>query len=196
MVWQKGLHGNDPAPYHAFNLALAFAASLLLLALLRHAAFGIGRAPALFAAALFAVHPVTSECVHPIASGRETLIPVVFCLAALLAWLRAGLAWRALALASLAGALLAKEQAVVLPAILALADALGVSDDPPGRSLRRWAARLAPVGAILLGYAVLRALVLGSAGGRRVAAFTAPLGPLLAVLYTLQTTFAPFAELV
>ncbi len=196
MVWQKGLHGNDPAPYHALNLALAVAASLLLFALLRHPAFGIGRGPALVAAALFAVHPLTSDCVYPISSGRETLIPVVFSLAAVVAWLRAGAAWRALALASLALALLAKEQAVVVPAIFVLADALGVSDDPPGRSLRRWVARQVPVAAIALGYAGLRGLVLGSAGGLRVAVFAAPLGPLLAVLYTLQTIFAPFAELV
>ncbi len=196
MVWQKGLHGNDPAPYHAANAAFALAASLLLLALLRHPAFGIARGPALAAAALFAAHPVTSECVYPIASGRETLIPVVFSLASLVAWLRAGVGWRALALASLALALLAKEQAVVLPAILALADALGVSDDPPGRSLRRWLARLAPVAALVAAYAALRGLVLGGEGGLRVALFAAPQGPLLAVLYALQTSFAPFAELV
>jgi tetratricopeptide (TPR) repeat protein len=196
MVWQKGLHGNDPAPYHALNAALALAAAWLLLALLRHPEFGIARGPALAAAALLAVHPVSSDCVYPIASGRETLLPVVFSLASLVAWLRAGAGWRALALASLALALLAKEQAVVLPAILALADALGVSDDPPGRSLRRWLLRLAPLAAVLAAYAVLRGQALGGPGDLRVALFAAPQNPLLALLYALQTSFAPFAEVV
>jgi tetratricopeptide (TPR) repeat protein len=198
MVLQKGLHGNDPAPYHALNAALAVAAALLAFAVFRHPGFGIARAPALVAAALFAVHPVAADCVYPIASGRETLIPAVLSLAALAAWLRSGAAWRALALAAFALALLAKEQAVVLPALFAWADALGVADDPPGRSARRWLRRHAPVVALLAGYAALRGLVLGGegAGGLRVAVFAEPLGPLWSLLYTLQTTFAPFAELV
>jgi Tfp pilus assembly protein PilF len=196
MVWQKGLHGNDPAPYHAFNLGLAVAASLLVYALLRQPAFGIGRAAALAAAAVFGAHPVTSDCVYPISSGRETLIPAVLSLASLVAWLRAGAAWRAAALLALGLALLAKEQAVVLPLCLAWADALGVAQDPPGRSVRRWLLRYLPVLALLGAYAVLRGVVLGGGAGVRVAVFAQPLGPVLTVLYTLQTAFAPFAELV
>jgi Tfp pilus assembly protein PilF len=195
MVWQKGRHGNDPPPYHAFNLALGAVAALLLTALLREPALGIARGPALVAAALFAAHPVAADCIYPISSGRETLLPVVFSLAALLAWLRPGRRARALALASFAAALLAKEQAALVPAILALADALGLSADPPGRSARSWARRYAPVAAVLLAYAILRSLVVGAAG-LRLALFAAPLSPLWSLVYALQTTFAPFAELV
>ncbi len=196
MVWQKGLHGNDPVPYHAFNLLLGVAASLLVVALLRQPAFDVGLAPALAAAAIFGAHPVSADCIYPASSGRETLLPVVLCLAALVAWLRAGLAWRATALVALALALLAKEQSVVLPLCFAWADALAVSQDPPGRSLRRWAFRYLPVLAILAGYAALRALVLGAGGGLRVVVLEQPLAPLLSLLYALQTIVAPFAELV
>ncbi len=196
MVWQKGLHGDDPVPFHAFNLLLAAAASLLLFALLRQPAFGIARAPALAAAAIFGAHPVTADCVYPISSGRETLIPVVLCLAALVAWLRAGAVWRATALVALVLALLAKEQSVVLPLCFVWADVLGVSQDPPGRSARRWLLRTLPLLAILIGYAALRAVVLGEAGGLHVAVLAEPIAPVLSVLYALQTLFAPFAELV
>jgi tetratricopeptide (TPR) repeat protein len=196
MVWQKGLHGNEAAPYHAFNLALGAAATLLVYALLRQPAFRVGRVPALAAAALFGAHPVAADCVYPISSGRETLLPVVLCLVALVAWLRAGAAWRATGLVALGLALLAKEQAVVLPLCLAWADLLGVSQDPPGRSARRWLLRYLPVLTILAGYGALRALVLGGGAGLRVAVVAEPLGPLLSLLYALQTLAAPFAELV
>jgi tetratricopeptide (TPR) repeat protein len=196
MVWQKGLHGNEAGPYHVFNLALGAAASWLVYALLRQPVFRVGRAPALAAAALFAAHPVAADCIYPISSGRETLLPVVLCLVALVAWLRSGAAWRATGLVALAFALLAKEQAVVLPLCLAWADALGVSQDPPGRSARRWLLRYLPVLAIVAGYGALRALVLGGGADLRVAFVAEPLGPLLSVLYALQTLFTPFAELV
>jgi Tfp pilus assembly protein PilF len=195
MVWQKGWHGNDPLPYHAFNLGLGVAASLVLYALLREPAFAISRGPALAAAALFAAHPVAADCVYPISSGRETLLPVLFSLAALLAWLRARRGARILALASLAAALFAKEQALVLPALLVLADALGLSSDPPGRSARRWARRYLPVAAIAAAYLLARSQVSG-AGELRLALLSSPLGPLWSLAYALQTTFAPFAELV
>ena len=84
----------------------------------------------------------------------------------------------------------------MLPLCLAWADALGVSQDPPGRSLRRWLLRFAPVLAVLAGYAALRGLVLGGGEGLRVAVLAAPQGPLLSLLYALQTSFAPFGELV
>jgi len=196
MVLQKSLHGNHPAPYHAFNVALAAAAALLVFALLCQPGFGIARGPAWLAAALFALHPITSDCVYPISSGRETLIPVVLSLGALVAWLRRGAGWRATALAALALALFAKEQTVVLPLWLVAADALALAQDPPGRSARRWVLRYAPVVALLGGYAAARGLVLGGAGDLRLAVFDAPQGPLLSLLYLLQTTFAPFRELV
>lgn len=196
MVLQKALHGNDPAPFHAANVAFGAAAALLLLALLRERAFAIARPAAWLAAALFAAHPIAADCIHPISSGRETLLPAAFSLAALLAWLRAGAAWRVAALACLALALLAKEQAIVVPVLFAWADRTGVAPGPRGRGVAAWVRRYAPVAAIVAAWAAVRALVLGGAGGLRVAVLDAPLGPLWSVLYTLQTIFAPFGELV
>jgi len=194
MVLQKGLHGNDPAPFHAANVVLGAAAALLLLALLSERAFAIAPQAAWLAAALFALHPIAADCVHPICSGRETLLPVLFSLAALIAWLRPGAGWRAAALGALALALLSKEQAVVVPLLFAWADATGVAARP--RGARAWLRRHAPVAAVVAAWAGARALVLGEAGRARIALFDAPLGPLWSALYTLQTIFAPFGELV
>src|SRR5262249_33977458 len=129
---------------------------------------------------------------------RETLLPTALSLAALVAWLRRGALAQALALLAVALALFAKEQAVVLPLLLVWADALGVCGDPPGRSARRWAARVAPLAALVLASLAGRAPVLGAGGaaGLRLAVLEAPEGPLLSLLYALQTIFAPFGELV
>jgi len=197
MVLQKGLHGNAPAPFHAFNVALAAAAALALAAVLRHPRLGVAEGPAWLAAALFAAHPIASDCVYPISSGRETLLPTCLSLVALVFWLRRGARARGLALLAAALALFAKEQAVVLPLLFVWADLVGASDDPPGRSARRWALRALPLAALVAAYLGVRARVLGPGGsGLELAVQGAPAGPLLSLLYALQTIFAPFGELV
>src|SRR5262249_58752993 len=109
----------------------------------------IESAAALTAAALFALHPLASSTVYPIASGRETLLPSLWTLLAVYAFLRSGSRWYAVALAAFAAALFSKEQSVVVPALFVLADGLRLSADAPGGDLRRWAARYLPIAAIV-----------------------------------------------
>lgn len=197
LLVQKAIHGDVAAPFHAVNAILAGVAAALAFALLRRSRFGLGDGPACFAAALFAAHPVMSACVHPIASGRETLLPATFSLAAMLGLLSASRGARAAGIAAFALALLGKEQAIVLPAAVVWADLAGMSDAPPGRSARAWIARLLPLAGVVAGYLALRAAIFGIALQRP--GEEAPplqlLGPLLSLLYSLQSLFVPFVEL-
>ena len=67
---------------------------------------------------------------------------------------RAGARARALGCAAFAVALLGKEQAIVLPGVVVLADLLGISEEPPGRAPRRWLARYARDGRAGQGHAL------------------------------------------
>ena len=91
LLGQKRLHGDVPWPFHLANALLLGAAALLAFGILRLPAFGVQRGPALIAAAMFALHPAASSCVYPICSGRETLLPSVWMLGAMYAFLRG---WR------------------------------------------------------------------------------------------------------
>lgn len=194
LLAQKALHGNRPGLFHLGNALLAGAAAVAAFALLRAPALRIDRAPAAIAAALFAVHPVASSAVYPIASGRETLLPAVLVLCAVAAWLRAR---RGIAAIAFAAALLAKEQAVVTPLLFALADACGISRDAPGLrrgTARTWLRRYAPPAALLLGYFAVRRAVL-EPGSLVLAALSEPLAPLLSMVFGVQVALAPFAAL-
>jgi tetratricopeptide (TPR) repeat protein len=133
--------------------------------------------------------------VYPIASGRETLIPAIFVLLSLYAFLRPGAGAHATALLAFAAALLSKEQAVVVPGLFVLADVLGLTPSPPGRDGRRWLRRYAPVAAIVGGYALLRLWIIPGGGEIRWAFFGNPWGPLLSGAYALQTLLTPYLEL-
>ena len=84
LLAQKSLSGDVAWPFHLFNALLMGAAALLSYAILRLPQMAVARAPALLAAALFALHPAASSCVYPISSGRETLLPSVWLLAAVM----------------------------------------------------------------------------------------------------------------
>jgi tetratricopeptide (TPR) repeat protein len=196
MVGQRLLHGERPAPFHLFNAVVMGALAALLYALLRLPAFAVPPAPAALGALLLAMHPIASSCVYPVCSGRETLLPGLFVVATVYAFLRRGVGWRVCAVAAFAAALLSKESAVVVPIVLVLADALGLPADAPGPDPRRWLGRYAPFLATLLLYLALRRLVLGGAGEYRVAVLEHPAMPALSLIYALQATFAPFVELV
>ena len=119
-------NGANPAGYHWINFLLHWLNSALVF-LLGIAIFR-DRTPAFFAAALFAVHPVTTEAVTNIA-GRADLMSACCVLAGLLLYLESkklsGSARKrcleALAIVSLAG-VLAKENAAVLVGFMALYD--------------------------------------------------------------------------
>ncbi len=195
MLAQKYWHGNKPAPYHLFNVIVMALTALAGYGLLRQPVFGLTRPAAFLGAALFAVHPVASSTVHPIASGRETLIPALFVLLALWAYLRSGLTAQLLAPLFFLLALLSKEQAIVVPLLFLLADVLGL----PARPARRagnWTRHYAPLVAIVLGYLALRVSLFGGTGEHRFVLHERPLGPLESLLYSLQSVFNPPTHLV
>ena len=121
-------------------------------------------AVAVAAGAVFAVHPVHSGSVAFVA-GRTDVLATLFALAALLAharWRESGQAWwRLVSLAAFALAVLSKEAAVVVPALLVLWDRLVERDLRGRRAFGVAAARYAPYGAVLTGYALARHLALG-----------------------------------
>jgi tetratricopeptide (TPR) repeat protein len=191
LLLQKGLHGEDPAPFHLFNAALMGVAAVLAYALLTLPAFGVEPSVAWLAAAIFALHPAASSCVYPISSGRETLMPAVFTLLAVYSWLRSGRGWRILAYASFTAALFSKEQAVVVPLLFALADVLRLSPTPPRRAAQ-WLARYVPLAAIGVIYFGTRLQLFG--GGEYHRGSLA--GPLLSIAYAVQTVVTPYRELI
>ena len=192
LLLQRTLHGDQPGPFHLFNAFVAGWIALVAYALLRLPVFGLRTRWAFLAAAVFALHPVASSCVYPIASGRETLLPALFVLLALYCFLRPGPRWRLAAAVFFALALFGKEQAVVTLAIFVLADGLGLTSAAPGRSLRRWLGRYWPEAAIGALYFSIRHFLF--AGGEY------RLGDLgqfaLSYLYALQVVTVPFWELV
>ncbi|MDX2169212.1 MAG: DUF1736 domain-containing protein [Deltaproteobacteria bacterium] len=150
--------------FHAVNIALHLAVSLLVLALARR----LLAAPwaAFAAAALFAVHPIHSEAVTGIV-GRAELLAALGGLATLLAFARAldarggaRRAWYAGSLVAFALALLAKESAFTVIGLVAV---VHWRLAPRDRLVRRLAA-LAPFVAVGLAYLGLRLLVVGSLG--------------------------------
>jgi len=184
LLGQKALHGDEPALFHAVNVVLAAGVAFLAFLLLRLPVFGLPPPAALAAAALFLLHPVASSCVYPVSSGRETLMPTAWMIAAVLCWIkdRKRAAW-----ALFAGALLCKESAVVTPALFVLADL--TLHPPPRRG--RWLARYWPALVVLAAYFAIRHWLFG--GGEYQAG--SPKGFALSYLYAVQTLFVPFVEL-
>jgi protein O-mannosyl-transferase len=107
----------DPVPYHILNLLLHLANVLLVYALARR------YTPyALAAAALWAVHPVLTECVTNLA-GRADLLATFGMLAALWFYTAEGKRlWLPGMVVATAIAVFSKESAIVLPALLPLFD--------------------------------------------------------------------------
>ncbi|HEX9243184.1 MAG TPA: hypothetical protein VF875_12140 [Anaeromyxobacter sp.] len=154
--------GLDPWSYHAVNVALHALASMLVLLLAFR--LGAGRLAATAGALLFAVHPIHVEVVANVA-GRKDAIATVFVLAMLLAHLRArrGPGWYAvLAVVAYAGAMLAKEAAVVAIALAAAQDLLLVPTDGARSTRLRTAALYAGHAAALVAFLLLRRAVLSS----------------------------------
>ena len=145
--------GDAPIGFHAVNVAIHLVnvalAWVLGLRLTRNDAFA-----AAAGAAVFALHPIQTEAVTYV-SGRSTSLAATFALASVLLWIEGRArrsAWIVFgaAPAAFAAALLVRESALVLPAVLLVVAKTDPS--PPSRSLRR---DLAP----LLGVAALALLV-------------------------------------
>ncbi len=143
------LWGEAPVAFRAINLACHALVSLLVLGVFRR----IARDPgvALAGAALFAVHPLHAEAICP-AVGRLELFAALGAAGAVWLHLRdhtlAGLpraAVMGLALAGVAVAMLSKESAVCIPALLILAGLCR-----PGRTGEARRTRTAMIGASIL----------------------------------------------
>lgn len=153
------LWSGNPAGFHFTNVLLYVAACLLVL-LLARALLGPGQ-PALLAALLFAAHPAHVETVAWV-SGRCDPMPTIGLVVAVLAYLhgRAATGWRGIAalcggLLAFAAALLSKESAVSLPALLLWLEL--VLPTPPTAVRDRWRwLRPVPFAALALIYLWLR----------------------------------------
>ncbi|MDP7074319.1 MAG: tetratricopeptide repeat protein [Myxococcota bacterium] len=157
----SGLQG---AAFHRTNVALY---ALLVVLLHRLAlAYRLGAGFAFASALLFAMHPIHTEAVDSV-SGRSELLSLLFSVGALLLFLRVDArGWRspaALGSAALyALACLSKESGSVMLAVLAVHAVALRSPALPNPHARLAALRpLAPHAAVLLGYILLRSLVLG-----------------------------------
>jgi protein O-mannosyl-transferase len=133
--WAAGQ--GSAVPFHVVNVALYAAVCVAVLSLLRRTdvqARGIGGA--LCAAALFAAHPVHVEAVANVVGQAELWVALLLVLS-VVAYVR----WRAdgplgrrrvlVLLGAYAVVCLVKENGVVLPALIAAAEWLLVSDDRP-----------------------------------------------------------------
>jgi Flp pilus assembly protein TadD len=157
------LHGLEPFGYHAVNVVLHAAVSILVLAVFARVTGA--PATAAIAALLFAAHPVHTETVASVVGRAELLAAAGFFVAWLL-FLRADArSARALALEAGAtvvffGALLAKENALALIAVLIAADLL-YPDTSVAAILRRHARRYAALVVAALVFVAVRHVVLG-----------------------------------
>ncbi len=192
---QHALHGKRAAPFHAFNAILAGLTALATYGLLRRRPFTCGPSAAFLASLLFMVHPVASSTVYPACSGRETLLPAFFMLLAMQCWLLPGVRARLGALVFWGLALFAKEQAIVLPCLFLLSDALDLTKSGRLRRPARLSVWYGAMAVIAVVYVIIRQQIFGGSEWL-LAVDKNPWGPVLAYLYALQTLFVPFIPLV
>jgi hypothetical protein len=152
------LFGVSPAPMRFVSVAFHAASSALLFLVLA-AATG-ARGPSVFAAALFAIHPLRVESVVWI-SERKDVLCVFFSLLAVGAYVRYARipspARYALALAAFACALMSKPMAVTLPVLLLLMDVWPLART--ARGLKALLLEKAPLAALSAACAVVTYLV-------------------------------------
>ncbi|HAH49217.1 tetratricopeptide repeat protein [Gimesia sp.] len=195
IMLQKTLHGDDARWFHLFNAILAGITVGIAWLLIRLPLFKILPVPALFAVALFGLHPAASSCVYPVASGRETLLPAALILLSTWCFLKGSQKYYWWSVVTCGLALLAKEQAIVLPVLFVTADLLNLTGLPEKRQLAGWFRRYLPFLLLLAGYLLLRWLLFSGTEVKLMLA-EQPLGPFYSLLYALQTSFVPFVELV
>ena len=180
MVLQKQWHHENAFWFHLFNLLLMGTTSVLVYILLSSPSLKLNPCTAFGFAVLVGVHPISSTLVYPISSGRETMIASFFSIAAIILCLRQSYF---LALLTWILALFSKEQAVVVPLIILLAD------------YKRPFYHYAFLTVMLMLYFFIRHLVLPG-GNIQVNIFNDPFSPIFSILYTLQTCLIPFGQLI
>lgn len=149
----------NPFGYHLTNILLHTVTSLLVYLLAARLLRGM--LPGLCAALIFAVHPAQAETVAWI-GARTEMVPAIFFFTALYAHVRfrdgGGRLWLVAGLLSFWGALLSKEMAVTLPALVFL---LSLSRGDRVYVSLLWSG---VYGILLLPYLAIRSAVLGSVG--------------------------------
>lgn len=180
--WQLG----PAAWFHAVNLVWHAAASVIVAFL---AWRWCGDVAALAAGLLFAVHPVHVEAVANMV-GRAELMAALFALLSVSAAVeRDSLGW---SLAAGTAGLLSKENAAVIPALIAWAWIVGVGRRPARRRMLAYVAGWAVVG---VAYAVVRSNVLHPYAGIYSQAAQFVWATPLQVRLTAVAAFADFARL-
>ncbi len=158
------LAGLVPWSWHLVNILLHGAVTALLFVVLARVAASVPTAAA--ASILFAVHPIHAEAVVSVV-GRAELLAALFVLAA--QWWRASLA---ASLPLFLCALLCKEGAIVLPALLVIEDRLGALPAGAARPTMLQALRRAwPFLAAALAFAALHLTLTSSLAGSAVGPF-------------------------
>ena len=156
------LWGPAPAPFHLTNVLLHAAVTVLVGRLTL--SLGAGRLAAVLAALGFALHPAHVEAVAFV-SARSDLLPGLLVLACLVAYRKVSGAsarvrsWWLIAAVLLVAAMLAKESAVVLPALMSLSDLLfPVDRGAPDTHRGAWrsAARALPFWGLTAAFVVWR----------------------------------------
>ncbi|HKC10499.1 MAG TPA: hypothetical protein VKI41_00425 [Vicinamibacteria bacterium] len=169
LLWRLdgALWGVNDAGYHLTNVILHGLAACLVFLIAAEAAGSVG-GTAFLAGLLFAVAPVHAEAICWV-TGRTDSLPVVFYLAAFLAYLRfrasgSRLAY-GLALLAMASGLLVKEVLFTLPLMLCAYELLRSRPEPSaGTNRRRALQAVGPFFALAAFYALLRRLAVGSLG--------------------------------
>ncbi|MHA1529328.1 MAG: tetratricopeptide repeat protein [Alphaproteobacteria bacterium] len=169
LVWNFALYnlfGEDPFYWRAASLALHIFNTLLVAALLGVLIPAMTRMEQAIGALIFACHPVKPQSVAWISGSTDLLLTSFFVAAVLLfvRYRRTGNPW-ALGATVLCycGAVLTKEPGIVLPAVLLAADLWLVEAPRAGGRRRSWLGTYSLLGAVALGYLVLRGAVLGGA---------------------------------
>jgi tetratricopeptide (TPR) repeat protein len=195
--WLAG--GGEPWLFHAVSVALHAGASVLVFVLLRRLADNL---PAFVGALVFAVHPIHTEAVANII-GQSEIVAAIAVLGACVvhSGRPQGLAvsWprRIVIIALFALALVTKESAVVLPALLVIVDFAQRRVQPTARGLASHAdAMLMPLfllAATLALYLIVRFDVMG---GALIGVNAAPSMPYLREEYRVLNALRAFPEFV
>jgi len=157
------LWGRHAWGFHLTSLLLHFGVGFLLFAAGRRL---LGDRPesgwaALAASAAFVLHPAHVEPVVYV-SGRNDSLAAIFCLAAILAWLRPGPRAALVAAAATTLALFTKEAALLLPVSLIAMDLLARRGGPIAERALRWGGQAVTAGL----YLAVRAVVLAGSPAR------------------------------
>jgi hypothetical protein len=158
---QLAIHGPKPLPFHAVNVLLHAGVCLTLWGMIRR--LGAGDVTALITALLFATFPIHTEAVTGVV-GRAEVLAALFAAAAVFTWLGPSGAespprWGRVSAATVlaAAAMFSKENAMVAPLLVVLAD-LHVNGRPSRSRIARWCVLFLSVALFL----TLRGIVFGS----------------------------------